>query len=551
MSVDLIERMRAQSADITFQTLHARHNAANTDARRVAEFETTKDMFNEYYMINRVAFDIIDYFDTANEFYKYARSPEATAQRLPSLCTESSFVRSLVLAMRYHVTDVDLQTKGVQILARILHYIPMQPCHVLYECMQGIILANGVSQTVIRDILQYMSNVEKSTAQNPATTSCMARSNFILVVLSCVEKFRFKGIMAPALYNSQIMNAAVCVVATMIGYADYTEVLTSAMLRIIFCCLTEKNIHPDSRGAQWSGMRDTFAEGLKGMLEKVQSNFEQSQNEADLFPMKLFIESRILYNLNYKNQSNFMSYNEQNAGNLCKELCLFTPLLECGFRSNIDFQHIARKSFNILQHTVLALHHPGSNTSDIAIKLRSLLVMSNRTVDGEIYVTQADINLQTLLGQTGFVSLAMNKIAAYSGYHKETDETYNHTSMIFQWTFFLGVLLYKHKNNQSLFISGFGMDNMFLIALQSSVTIRVQIMTVLSTILRDNEMTVRSHCPFFLTQEVEPFSVRGSSTTFAQTMAEISDTDLTGVVNTAALLQIYKMYTDRSPYPAV
>jgi len=417
--------------------------------------------------------------------------------------------------------------------------------------MQGIIIANGERQAIIRDILQYMSSAEESIAHNPAAPSCMVRSKFILVVLSCVEKFRFKGIMAPELYNANIMNAAVGVVASMIRYADYTEALTAAMLRVIFCCLTEKNIHLGSMNAQWSGMCDRFAEGLKGMLQKVQSNFEQSQNEADLLPMKLFIESGVLYNLNYKNQSSWMIYKEQQPDKLCNELCLFTPLLQCGFRSHIDFQHIVRKSFNVLQHTGLTLHHPGSNTSDTAIKMRSLLVISNRTVDDETYVTTADIHLQTLFGQNGFVSLAMNKIAAYSGYKKETDESYNHQNMIFQWTFFLGVLLYKHTHNQSLFISGFGMENLFLIALQSTVNIRVQILTVLCTTLRDNEVAVRAHCPFFLTQQVDPLSDRESETTFAKTMAAIANTDFTGVANTAALLQIYKMYTDSSPYPAV
>ena len=551
MSVELIEHMREQSAGITLETIRARHNAANTDAKRVAEFETTKDMFNKYYMIKRVAVDIIDYFDTANNFYQYATSPQATARRLPTLCTESSFVRSLVLAMRYHVTDVDLQIKGVRILARILNYIPMQPCHVLYECMEGIIMANGERKAIIRDILEYMSKAEESIQHNPAQASCMVRTKFIMVVLSCVEKFRFRGIMAPELYDAKIMNAAVGVVASMIRYADYTEALTSAMLRVIFCCLTEKNIHLGSMNAQWSGMCNIFAEGLKGMLQKVQSTFQQSQNQADLFPMKLFIESRVLYNLNYKNQMIWMFYNDQKINKLHEELCLFTPLLECGFRSHIDFQHIVRKSFNLLQHTVLALHSPSHKTWDIAAKLRSFMVISNRTVDTEIFVTEADINLQTLFGQTGFVSLAMNKISAYSGYKKETDETYNHQDMMLHWTFFLGVLLYKHRKNQSLFISGFGMENLFLIALQSSVEIRVQILTVLCTTLRDNEVAVRAHCPFFLTQQVEPLPNRESDTTFAKTMAEIANTDFTGVASTTALLQIYKMYTDSSPYPAV
>jgi len=409
--------------------------------------------------------------------------------------------------------------------------------------MAGIIQAPGADSDIICEIILYMTKVEKE--KMPAFAVPVAvRSSFIAVVLKCIEKFRFKGIVPPELYNCTIMNAGVSFIGNVIASADYGEVLTTRMFHVLHRSLTEKNAHPQAQNALWSRMSDSLPTNITLMIRKAHSNYNASQNADDLLPVRLFVRSNILYHLKYRSGVFFI---DQCQDNLMAEVEIYANLVRCGFRADIDFRHIVEKAFNILQPVVSALYGPKEQPY-VPCLLRGMLVETVRAVGNSNYITAANKDLQTLLGQHGFVALAVNKIGMYTRWRTMTPDEKSTTNVMFEWTVFLGALLYQHTENQGLFIRSGGMQNLFSIALQSCDFIQTEIMGVLCTILRDNELGVHQECPYFVHHKVDPFWGDDTDTTFAKTMARIATTEYPPPIDTTVLLQVYETYKQRTPY---
>jgi len=340
------------------------------------------------------------------------------------------------------------------------------------------------------------------------------------------------------------MNAGISLIENMISSADYGQILTTRMLHYIHISLTEKNMDPAAQNAQWSGMSDQLPSKITLMLQTAQSNYNTSKDVDHLIPIRLFIESGILYSWKYKSDKCHIGLCQDK---LMEEVQIYKCLVEYGYRTDINFKYIVKKAFNILQPVVSALHGP-KQSPHLVYLLRMMLIEDAREVNSLTYLTAANKDLQTLLGQNMFVTIAMNQIGMYTQRRTKSSDHKYFTDVVFEWIVFLGALLYKHEENQKLFIKAQGMQNMFLIALQNSDFIQIEIMAVLCTVLRDNEVAVHEECPFFVNQAADAFWERNTETTFANTMLGIASKDFPLPIDTTVLLQVYKAYMDSTPY---
>jgi hypothetical protein len=340
------------------------------------------------------------------------------------------------------------------------------------------------------------------------------------------------------------MNAGISLIQNTISSADYGEIITTRMLHYLHISLTEKNMDPAAENAQWSAMSDELPQKITLMLKKAQSNYSTSKNTDHLMPIRLFIKSGILYSLKYKSDMRHIGLCQEK---LMEEVQIYTCLVEYGYRTDINFKHIVKKASNILQPVVTMLYGPNQN-AHLVYLMRNLLVETTRKVNDIYFITAANKDLQTLFGQNMFITLAMNKIGMYTQRRTKSSSDKYFTDIIFEWTVFLGALLYKHKENQQLFINAEGMQTMFSIALLSCDFIQIELMTVLCTVLRDNGVAVHHECPFFVTRPADAFWEYNTATTFAKTMLRIASTNFPPPIDTTVLLQVYKTYQECTPY---